>query len=380
MPDSNRPWLFQQPEKPPPGLEAMRAWVRKPRPWFQGLVGWIRQLLSGLAGAWEFTRKNARPGAAWVARVVEAAMPAVQVAAKAGQGIRKIGVRASAAAKAFRNPDGKPGETEAKIRKAGDDAQRHGGRIEAFADVAKTALSALGGLARMFQPDPPTQVKLRESDEPDDVLEDAPAADGRLLPRPPPKRLTESVSDEVSPAPAPHRKAPDASHSDKPDETPSQPPDARTVPDGTVVGQAPTPSPHQPVQAPDPVPAADPQTDRQPPSAVRAPQAAPDPAPDDKPEDRLKGLPKVLHRPVLPLSEHPLREVLHPLILDICRLRDWTTAKQLARWFSMHRRSLVHRHLGPMVDAGLLELHFPDSPRNPRQAYRTRRAEPASRN
>ena len=102
-----------------------------------------------------------------------------------------------------------------------------------------------------------------------------------------------------------------------------------------------------------------------------APQPAPNPAPDDNPEDRLKGLPRVLHRPVLALSERPSREVLHPLILDICRLRDWTTAKELARWFSMHQRSLVHRHLGPMVDAGLLELQFPDSPRSPRQAYRT---------
>ena len=296
----------------------------------------------------------------------------MQVAAKAGQGIRKIGVRASAAATAFRDPDGKRGETEAKIRKAGDDAQRHGGRITALANLAETALSVLGGLAGMFQADQPTQVKLRESDEPDDVPDDAPAADGRLLPRPPPTPLPESVSNEVSPAPAPDRNVPDAGQDDEPGEAPSEPPAARAVPDNAAAGQAPKPPSHQPAPAPEPVPSPRPPTDRQPPSVERAPQPAPNPTPNDNPEDRLKGLPRVLHRPVLALGDRPSREVLYPLIMDICRLRDWTTAKQLARWFSMHRRSLVNRHLGPMVDAGLLELQFPDSPRSPRQAYRTR--------
>ena len=250
MPDSNRPFLFQRPEEPPPGLEAIRAWLRKPRPWLRGVVGWIRLPLSVLADAWDFTKRNAKPGAAWVRRVVEAAKPAVQVAAKAGQGIRKIGVRASAAAAAFRDPDGKRGETEAKIRKAGGDAQRFGGRITALANLGETALSVLGGLAGMFQPDPPTQVKLRDSEEPDDVPDDAPTPDERLLPRPPPKRLPESVSNEVSPAPAPHRNTPDADRDDEPGEAPSKPSDARAVPDDAAAEQAPTPSSHQPAPVP----------------------------------------------------------------------------------------------------------------------------------
>ena len=375
MPDSNRPWLFQRPEKPPPGLEAMRAWVRKPRPWFQGLVGWIRQLLSGLADAWEFTRKNARPGAVWIGRIAEAGTAAARAAAKVGQGIRKIGVRASKAATAFRDPDGKRGETEGGIRKAGDDTQRYGGQLTALAELAETVFSILGGLTKIFKPDPPTQIDIRRSDEPDDVPDDAPAPDGRLLPRPQPKRLPESVSDEVSPAPHPDRNGPDAGQDHEPGEAPSEPPHGRAAPDDAVAGQAPTPPPHQPAFGPDPMPSARPQTDRQPPSVDRVPQPAPNPAPDDNREDRLKGLPGVLHRPVLALGERPLREVLYPLILDICRMREWTTAKQLTGWFSMHQRSLVHRHLGPMVDAGLLELQFPDSPRSPRQAYRTRRTE-----
>ena len=271
MPDSNRPFLFQRPEEPPPGLEAIRAWLRKPRPRLRGALVWVRLLLSSLADAWDFTKKNARPGAAWIGRVVEAAKPAVQVAAKVGQGIRKIGVRASAAATAFRHPDGKRGETEAKIRKAGADAQRYGGRITALANLGETALSVLGGLAGMFQADRPTQFKLRESDEPDDVPDDAPAPDGRLLPRPPPKRLPEIIPGEAPPVPAPHRNDPAAGHGDEPGEAPSEPPHARAAPDDAAAEQAPKPSSHQPAQTPRP--SAFPAPTNRPPTAVRGPGA-----------------------------------------------------------------------------------------------------------
>ena len=69
----------------------------------------------------------------------------------------------------------------------------------------------------------------------------------------------------------------------------------------------------------------------------------------------------------------PDGEALQILILEICRRRDWTTPKQLAGWFDMHRRSLSNRHIQPLVKAGLLERKFPDSPNSPKQAYRTRR-------
>ena len=316
-------------------------------------MGWIPQILSGFADAWDFIKTNARPGAAWIGRIAEALAPAARIAAKVGQGLRRIGVRASAAVSAFRDPDGKPGETEANIRKAGDAAQRYGRWISAFADVAETASSVLGGLAGVFKPDPPIQVNLRESDEPDDVPDDAPAPEGRILPRPPPKRLPEVVPDEAPPVPAPRE---DLKPDDHPGAVPIEPPDRPAVPDDG----APAQSPRQPATDPDPAPAPHARTEKRPPSPARQP----------KPDDRLEGLAKVLHPRVRALGERPSREVLYPLILDICRMREWTTAKQLAGWFSMHQRSLVHRHLGPMVDAGLLVLQFPDSLRSPRQAYR----------
>ena len=330
-------------------------------------MGWIPQILSKFADAWDFTKRNVKPGAAWVDRAVTVATPAVQVAAKAGQGIRKVGKRLSGAATGFRYPDGKPGETETKIRKAGDDAQRYGGQITALANVAKTALSVLGGLAAMFKPDPPTQIDIRGQDEPDDVPDDAPTPEGRFLPRPPPKRLPEAPSTDAPAVVEPGQPAPDPTPDDGPVDTPAEPRHRPTVPGDSAADRTPaTPSPHQP--AADPPSTSDPptRTEDQPP-----PQPKPSPTPEPKPDDRLKGLAKVLHPRVRALGERPSREVLYPLILDICRTREWTTAKQLAGWVSMHQRSLVHRHLGPMVDAGLLVLRFPDSPRSPRQAYHT---------
>ena len=64
--------------------------------------------------------------------------------------------------------------------------------------------------------------------------------------------------------------------------------------------------------------------------------------------------------------------MLRNLILEICRRREWTTAGQFARWFSMNKRSLVKRHLGPMVDAAVLELRFPDRLQSPEQGDRAR--------
>ena len=77
------------------------------------------------------------------------------------------------------------------------------------------------------------------------------------------------------------------------------------------------------------------------------------------------------------VGPRPHPEAVRALILDICRHRDWTTPAELARWFDMHRRGLANRYLRPLLETGLLERRFPDSPNTPKQAYRTRREDPA---
>ena len=65
----------------------------------------------------------------------------------------------------------------------------------------------------------------------------------------------------------------------------------------------------------------------------------------------------------------PLAPDFRDLIFETCRICEWTTAGDLARWLSMHRRSLVHRHLGPLVDAGILKYRYPETPNRRGQAY-----------
>ena len=120
-----------------------------------------------------------------------------------------------------------------------------------------------------------------------------------------------------------------------------------------------SPAAEPPPPPPTPSPAPDPSPGDHRPSRTAATPASPTDAAREK---RLKGLPRVFHPQALAVGDRPLRETLHALILEICNAREWTTSAELARWFSMHRRSLVQRHLGPLVDAGLLKLRFPRPP------------------
>ena len=116
-------------------------------------------------------------------------------------------------------------------------------------------------------------------------------------------------------------------------------------------------------------PERNPEGSANPPShAERQPPPATPPAP---PEDRFEGVPQVLLPHVKSLRERTPPDVLQALILNLCLAREWTTAKELARWFSMHRPSLVQRHIGPLVDDEFLLLRFPDKVRSRKQAYRT---------
>ena len=286
------------------------------------------------------------------------------------------------AATAFRDPDGKRGETEGKNPQSG---RRHSAStaasLTALAELAETVFSILGRPDQNLQAGPadPNRTSAR-SDEPDDVPDDAPAAGWATPPTATAEApQPESVSDEVSPAPASGPKRPGCGSR----------PRARRSPVGTSRtggpppttpwrGKRPRRSPHQPVHLVlTLVPSARP-TNR-PPTAVRGSgcpnQRQTQPRTTNR-EDRLKGLPEGAAPPRPGTRRAPVAGgalSAHPGHLPSCA--NGPPPSNSRGWFSMHQRSLVHRHLGPMVDAGLLELQFPDSPRSPRQAYRTRRTE-----
>ena len=419
MPDSHRPSIFNPPEEPPLGYEAIRAWLQKPRPRLSRAFGWVRLLLSKLYDAGVFIRKNARPGAEWVQRATEKAKPVVRAGAQIGEGVRNVGKRMSAAAGAFRDPEGKHLGTESKVRRAGDATQIYGHRIAAGSDVAGSVFSLLGVIARAFTPQQPVSIGLREPEGAQEDADETPASDGRILPRRSDKRRPEPAGDRAGRGAKSHQPGADPEPAgeaeETPAETPREPPadDAEETPAETPqeapandtgekpeehrpprptsshAEENPPELPHEPptpgdaeeetggastaeTPEPDPEAASESPARTEPPPPATPPPATPPPATPPPPlEDRFEGVPKVLLPRVEALKERPSPEVLHPLILDICLFREWTTAKQMAQWFSMHRRSLVERHLGRLVDEELLMLRFPNKVRSRKQAYRT---------
>ena len=394
MPDSHRPTIFKPPEEPPLGYEAIRDWLQKPRPRLRRAFGWIPLLLSKLYDAGVFIRKNARPGAEWVQEAVRKAQPLVQAGAKIGKRVRNVGHRMSAAAGAFRDPEGKHLGTEGKVRRAGVTTQVYGERITAGSEVAGSILSLFGAMAGVFTPQKPISIGLRESGGVREDAGETPESDGRVVPRQPDKRPSEAAGGRTEPVPKPNERSIDTESGGEAEETPAElpddPPDSGDAEKEPVEapdqqpdpGHADESSPESPDEPPDAgdaeedtgdstaeTPEPDPEAASE--SPARPERPPPPPTPPAPPEDRFEGVPKAMLPRVKAPLERPSREVLYPLILDLCLLREWTTAKQMARWFSMHRPSLVARHLGPLVDDGLLLLRFPNKVRSRKQAYRT---------
>ena len=318
------------------------------------------------------------------------AEPVVRAGAKIGKGVRNVGTRMTAAAGAFRDPEGKNLGRERQVRRAGDTTQKYGERITAGSEVAGAVLSVVETIARVFKsPEPISIDPRREGEEPSEEAEEAPAADGRFLPRQPDKRPSALTGGGADRIPNPPQAGADPDSRDDVQETraglphespapgeatpaPPEPPDQTTAPDRAEV----TP-PDLPEEEPAPAeaeedPARTSTADAlEPEPETRPERQPPPPAPPAPPEDRFEGVPKELLPQVTSLKERTRPEHLHPVILDICLAREWTTAKQLARWFSMHRPGLVQRHLGPLVDQERLILRFPDKVRSRNQAYRT---------
>ena len=352
----------------PPGLDAIRAWLRKPRPWLHGIRLWIRWILSGGPEARRLLKKHGPPAAKRLRKrlrkIAARGAPVTQVLARAGKLIHDLGVRISATAPAFPDSHGDKTETRAKLRETGETAQRLGGLITECAKLAGTLLSFLGRLIGLFGSEPQPGLGLRE--EPTETPKAAP----------PPQTIP-------PPEPRPQKGPPE----DLPPESRRRSASLDQPPEG-LPPESPTPGPPE-TPAPRPAPAPAPATS---PAPATTPAPVPTPAPsattpapatptpptissNADPKTRLKGLPAVLHRRVLALGERTRRDVLHPLIVDICRFRKWSTPAELARWLQMHQPSLVQRHLRALVDAGLLELKYPDRPSSRHQAYRTPRRE-----
>lgn len=334
--DPSRFRLFQEPEEPPPGLEAIRAWIRKPRPRLRRAWSWVPYLLSRIPKMWAFLKRQREP-------TVRALRHLVRALAWVGALLQALGARTAAGARAFRDPEGKSTRAQEAIKETGDAGKRIGAQMEAGAGVLRTLVSFLGPRSRGHEP--LSILPERESrDDPEERDQPAPK------PLPPARRASTAEPPETVQEPALRPKVA------------SQPP---------------------PPRAPEPPEERPPQSESRPPTPTPTPAKADRSAaaeaepktPEAAREARFAGLSPLMRAQVRALGQRVPRRVLHPLILDICQSREWTTAANLARWFQMHQPSLVQRHLRVLVDEGGLVLKYPENPNHPDQAYRTRSPE-----
>ena len=323
----------------PPGLDAIRAWLGKPRPWLRGIRLWIAWIRSEAPEAWRRLRKHGQRIARLLRRIAaEGTVDSRRVLERVGHLLRETAVKLDAAFKAFRDPRGESQGATGELDQLGETFRRLGERVTLGARIVGIVVSVLKRLADFF-PESPSASAHPTPPEPE-----RPPRQPRPEPRPP------------SP--------PSGKPGGPPEEPRPQPP---------VPGPPETPRPPSDASGTDPSPPDAPGTDPSPPDApgTHPPESDATPRPVDW-DTRLKGLPPVLHQWVRELGPQPRRDTLRALILKTCSLREWTTSEDLARFLDMHKPSLVYRHLRVHVDAGLLELKHPERPNHPRQAYRTR--------
>ena len=316
--------IFERPEETPPGLAAIRAWLRKPRPRLHALWIWVRWILSGIPAAYRYAKENWPAARKRIRRLARKGAKVARTAVRVGHAARDFGGGIVRSTRSLRGPDGKVTGATARVRELGRAVRGFGGRLTEGGSGIASALSSLHRLTGSSSGESGTGLGLLDPPEEPD----------REASRPPLRRAAEPA-EPGPPAPAHGERqqrpllpqaAPELGRDERPE------PRESTAPD------------RQPVTSP--------------------------PAEDH--EARFRDLPKVFIPQAKAVGARPHPESFRALILDICLHREWTTPAQLARWFGKHRRGLASRHLRPLLEAGLLERRFPDRPNTPKQAYRTR--------
>ena len=83
-----------------------------------------------------------------------------------------------------------------------------------------------------------------------------------------------------------------------------------------------------------------------------------------------QALPEDLLTAIDQLGSRPRKESVRGVIRAICAVKPWITREEIAKHLRFSQKKLGPKHLKPMVDAGWLELRYPQQPTHPHQAYR----------
>ena len=350
------------PDETPPGLEAIRAWVRKPRPWLRGVKLWIREFAKWWRAFRKWAAENAVPAARRATELAAGGAKAARVLAKAAGIAADAGKHVAEMGRGWRNGDGRSGRMGAAI------ATRAGQFREFSIGAVRTArnAAAIGDAVSRFR----EMLPRRKTVDAGPAAGDDDSGPARRLvpvvPRPTPKALPEPVP-ETPPEPVPE--TPEDAR-----EPVSEPPEPQQEPLPENPGALSEP-------APDPITASNPEGPASPPVEGKGPVETPRPSASAAPSkearraEALAKLPWPFRARIDALNPRTRKTVLWPLIVDILKERGSTTSSELALLLGMNSRSLTRRHLMPMVKIRVLARLFPERPRHPDQAYRVRSAD-----
>ena len=82
-----------------------------------------------------------------------------------------------------------------------------------------------------------------------------------------------------------------------------------------------------------------------------------------------QALPEDLLTAIDQLGSRPRKESVRGMIRAICAVKPWTTREEIAKHLRFSQKKPGPKHLTPMVDAGWLELRYPQQPAHPHQAH-----------
>lgn len=339
------------PDETPPGLEAIRAWLRKLRPWVRGVRLWFREFAKWWRAFRKWAAKNAVPAARRAMELAERGAQGARKVARAAELAGEIGGHAAAIGKEWRKGNGRVGRAGRAVVKGAESARDWSVRTARSAKGV-AAIADVVARARTLLPD-----RVQSGARPE--VEDEGAGPGRrFVPRPGRARRKPAAEPETeAPPPLPEPSAKESATPNepnpettkappRPDADPAKPSDQESQPSSPVGAKGRAENPERPSATP---------------SRDERRRAA-----------ELQKFPWYLQAEINALRPKTRKSVLWPLIVRIVKERGPTTSADLALILGVEPRSLMRRHVGPMVKKGLLARLYPDHPRHPEQAYRVK--------
>ena len=342
------------PDETPPGLEAIRTWLRKPRPWVRSVRLWLRQFAKWWRAFRKWAAKNAVPAARQAMELAERGAQGARKVARAAELVGEIGGHAAAIGREWRKGNGRVGRAGRAVvdraEKARDWSVRTARSAKGVAAIADAVARA-----RTLLPDRVRPGARSELDE------EGAGPGRRFVPRPGRARRQPSAKPEPE-APAPPREPP-AEEAVKPEEP---------IPETGKASSRPGADPAKPsTQDSQPSPPAGGEGRLENPD-----RPSPTPSHDERRRSaEIQKLPWYLQAGINALGPKSRKNVLWPLIVDIVKERGWTRSADLALLLGVEPRNLTRRHLGPLVKGGVLVRRYPEHPRHPEQAYGLKSAE-----